>query len=581
MDATAPPNSLPTLPLSARRSSVASAASSGVLPSLTSRSAPPDPSDASRAGSSSLRVPRPPTEPQSRLHAGSSSLRTPRPLTEPARAPSRFASKRSGARPPPTAPSQQKRVDTDLRLDAWAQIISSKRLHQGLHQSQNGGVELSHGMQLWGRSKLAMKRMSTQQLRPRLRARMEADRDHYAKRDDHYRQATVVKCDTFDVQYYHRSARAERIMLDITSSPPSAPLATDRFYNGLWGVQATRFVGPPRPKKKPDRILEDGQGVSDEAAPEAPPEIFDPYKSIWQPRAEWADSRALLDTEDAELRRFTSDWERMLGMGITKVVLRSDDDSAEDADGDGIPDEVVEVQEVLWRNHAMICLLFAYYASQGSNNKLDTLSYNEWNMFVKDQKLVTAASSYTNTQGEIDLLFHDVHASAPHTRARQAHANGMMRPVPMDPCIGRAQCTARATASRACLLRRSTRARPSCTSLRWRTRRRLSTRTRRARSRTEPHTHHARTPVHAVPSAPLKRRHCVRAAAGQESDQGRHDQQRSQAERSLRGGGPQQVPQPQGVHLRARAVRHLPLRAQQADPRRARRSLTCHAAQCA
>ena len=53
---------------------------------------------------------------------------------------------------------------------------------------------------------------------------------------------------------------------------------------------------------------------------------FDVFKSIWAPRAKWADSKDVYDTEDVEMRRFQGDWRRALDLGIGRHIMRIDDD---------------------------------------------------------------------------------------------------------------------------------------------------------------------------------------------------------------------------------------------------------------
>lgn len=116
------------------------------------------------------------------------------------------------------------------------------------------------------------------------------------------------------------------------------------------------FLGQPNARR-------DGQG-SDLNGWRAIRRSFDPHKShIWKKRALASDAKEIFDTPEIEYRRFAADWMATVGAGITKVVLRHDDDPAADDDGDGIPDEVQEVGEVLWHHHRVLCALFSFYAA--------------------------------------------------------------------------------------------------------------------------------------------------------------------------------------------------------------------------
>ena len=129
---------------------------------------------------------------------------------------------------------------------------------------------------------------------------------------------------------------------------------------------------------------------------------FDLASSIWAPRAKWSDSRSLLDTEQAALRRFELDFHRMLDLKIGELITRSDDDQGHDADGDGRSDEVEEVESVLWAHHTELFTLFTYYASLGGD--LHAMGLNQWSAFLDDFGLVSNASKHCK-KADLDRLF--------------------------------------------------------------------------------------------------------------------------------------------------------------------------------
>ena len=171
---------------------------------------------------------------------------------------------------------------------------------------------------------------------------------------------------------------------------------------------------------------------------------FDPHNShIWAKRASISDGKQLFDTPEIEYQRFAADWMATVGGGITKVVLRHDDDPAEDEDGDGIPDEVQEVGEVLWHHHRTLCVLFSFYAaidqelhcaSSRSISPFETISHrlksthvarsdpasmladlhlNAWTQFAKDFHLTSNSSKFCK-QSDIDRLFIAVDSASKH-----------------------------------------------------------------------------------------------------------------------------------------------------------------------
>ena len=86
---------------------------------------------------------------------------------------------------------------------------------------------------------------------------------------------------------------------------------------------------------------------------------FDLYKSVWAARAAWNDSGDIYDTDEVEMQRFANDWAVICSeLKMGKFIMRNDDQGRSDADGDGTPDEIQEVQAVLWEFHDLIFVLF-------------------------------------------------------------------------------------------------------------------------------------------------------------------------------------------------------------------------------
>tara|TARA_B110001452_G_scaffold249336_1_gene236809 strand:- start:980 stop:1453 length:474 start_codon:yes stop_codon:yes gene_type:complete len=91
--------------------------------------------------------------------------------------------------------------------------------------------------------------------------------------------------------------------------------------------------------------------------------------SIWAPRRVWADARAFLDTDDSLRKALRRDWGRAVEeRGLDRYIAKRDDDGAEDADGDGVVDEVGEVYDVLASHGGggLLYSLYDYYCAQGS-----------------------------------------------------------------------------------------------------------------------------------------------------------------------------------------------------------------------
>ena len=134
------------------------------------------------------------------------------------------------------------------------------------------------------------------------------------------------------------------------------------------------------------------------------PDDWDPNGSVcWAPRIAWADAKALVDTQEVERKRFDNDWVRVASeLGMSKLVTKRDDDGTVDADDDGIPDEVEDVQAVLWEYHQAIGVIFDFYAAMGSD--VNNLALNMWTMFTTDFALADKKSKFCK-QSDLDTLF--------------------------------------------------------------------------------------------------------------------------------------------------------------------------------
>jgi len=223
-----------------------------------------------------------------------------------------------------------------------------------------------------------------------------------------------VAADSFDRQYKTSVARAERVFhrLDAASSEAESRV----FGAALLDVNQLRFLPPDRagllqtPRGPGGRtIYSRGASAAPSIVDEATEVEFDVTKSIWAPRAKWADSKSVYDTEAVLAARFTNDWNRALELGIVNMVTKYDDDAALDDDGDGVPDEVVEVGTVLWENAELYFVIFSYYAALGGD--VYSLSLNEWSRVLDDFGLVQKRSEWCK-RADMDRVFLAVDAAS-------------------------------------------------------------------------------------------------------------------------------------------------------------------------
>ena len=126
-------------------------------------------------------------------------------------------------------------------------------------------------------------------------------------------------------------------------------------------------------------------------------------KSIWAPRKEWSDSLHYYDTDEVERQKFERIWQAArVEQGLDKLITRNDDDGTADLDGDGTPDEVTEVGDVLWDFHDLLFCLFDYYCALGTN--LGSMAFNNWSDFLTTCKLVSKKSKFCK-KADMDRLF--------------------------------------------------------------------------------------------------------------------------------------------------------------------------------
>lgn len=178
-----------------------------------------------------------------------------------------------------------------------------------------------------------------------------------------------------------------------------------RYFVNEVSVQATPSHMPARAQKA--------------VATEAPWSLSE---SIWAERAEWCDSEDFYDTEECERRRFGNVWQRALSIGLGQFVVKQDDgdDDTSTPDNDEIPDEVQEVEHVLWQNASLMFSIFNVYAALGDS--ITTMEFNEWSEMVKDLKLANGRLRHCKSV-DLDRIFIAVDAaSAKFVSAEESHS---------------------------------------------------------------------------------------------------------------------------------------------------------------
>jgi len=222
----------------------------------------------------------------------------------------------------------------------------------------------------------------------------------------------ALEADAFDVRHQACSFAADRLCVGMREQ-----LLTGRawrqddpklFERARFAVQWNRYTTPQRPEQP---AMSSSPRKKKKKAPLGskpnPKKVFNLPDSIWGPRAETSDSRSYFDTDEVEWKRFNAGVECLLEMGLSKLVLMYDDDEEPgDEDGDGIPDEVEDVLDVLWENHAMLHSLFHFYgcANGAKTGRFDQLSLNTWTEMTSDFELCSKASKCAR-RSDVDRIF--------------------------------------------------------------------------------------------------------------------------------------------------------------------------------
>ncbi|KOO32951.1 flagellar associated protein [Chrysochromulina tobinii] len=154
------------------------------------------------------------------------------------------------------------------------------------------------------------------------------------------------------------------------------------------------------------KVYKAGKVIVKEAPPPPPEpekEAWSLEQSIWAPRKKWCDALDFWDTDEVERKKFEWIWQTSRQeQGLDKLIMLHDDAGGVDEDGDGTPDEIEEVGDVLWDLHDLIFCAYDYYCGCGKN--IQSMALNQWTDFIEDCKLVDRKSKFCK-KADIDRLF--------------------------------------------------------------------------------------------------------------------------------------------------------------------------------
>ena len=220
-------------------------------------------------------------------------------------------------------------------------------------------------------------------------------------------------------QFEERSREVKKRLQERAKKRPNSPRVQMAFERAVFETASNRLVMPARPVVEvPWEPRKDYKKVPEvKEIPKAPPKI----KDVWKPRARWCDARHVFDTDEVEAKRFEIDWVECCELGLEKLIMKRDDEAGQDNDGDGICDEVEEVQESLWDCHDLLAQVFDYYACS-SGSSIGTIGLNQWSEIVEDMAL---EDDQFCRKADLDTLF--ISANAASKRLEKANGGA---PVP-------------------------------------------------------------------------------------------------------------------------------------------------------
>ena len=177
-------------------------------------------------------------------------------------------------------------------------------------------------------------------------------------------------------------------------------------------------VGPSAGASKPKKLAKEEKAAEKEAAKQQrrevrraaggggggggddPPEKrrrkFDTAKSVWAPRAAWADSKDYFDTKEVEVTRCANDWERIMMFGTEKIIGSRNDSP------DELEAKCAACEKVVSKHRTTINLIFNYYCCRGT--EVNFLYLNEWSAFVDELGIADNKSKFCK-KSDMDRLF--------------------------------------------------------------------------------------------------------------------------------------------------------------------------------
>ena len=210
----------------------------------------------------------------------------------------------------------------------------------------------------------------------------------------------------------------ERLIFDVSThrfvassnDQPSSPRGLTQVIKGNHSTWHRHVSSPERPVTAAAGTAGNGDGPSAHDETDSSTIVRARNSELWSGRIPTNDSKDVVDSTETKFKVFESHW-RLLLPFCTKLIIKNDDNGAEDDDGDGIPDEIQEVGECLWAHQDTTFSIFTYYASLESDADMENIGMNAWTQFCIDFKLIDKKSKLCKA-ADLDRLFIAVDAQS-------------------------------------------------------------------------------------------------------------------------------------------------------------------------
>ena len=186
-------------------------------------------------------------------------------------------------------------------------------------------------------------------------------------REDQPRIAQAA--DAFNLRHRLRT-RTTRALLTGMQHDPTSPRLYEQYHVNIEDIRRNRFFLAEKKEGGPNLSPEEEEELRKQRALRAKLKRKNKWSidnSIWLPRKEKGNSKDYYETSQAINKMFQADWRLAIKARrgfIEKLIVQYDDSGGgNDVDGDGVEDEVQDVEEILGKHARMLYSAFEYFAT--------------------------------------------------------------------------------------------------------------------------------------------------------------------------------------------------------------------------